>query len=337
MANLSIALIGLNRISTSLGLALRRYMHKGGKHQFKIVGHDPIPENEKAAKKMGAVDSTEKRLAAAVMDKDIVILAVSYEELEETYRYIADDLRPGAVVLDTAILKAPSLKWAKEYLHDEQHMIGMTPIINPIYLFNAKDHIDEAVEDLFEDSAILLTPSPSSPKAAVDLAFNFAQIVGSKPRFLDPYEHDTMLSETDQLPRLLGAALFYHLSNQENWNDLRWFTNAPFGTVTRPLFDTHPDALRDEFTNNSDVLARSLTAYIDTLTQFRDVLAQGDKRAIESSVVDAAESYETWINSRYRADWDAAAEAPTPKTNTFMQSLLGSTIADKIAGDDKDK
>ena len=50
MANLSIALIGLNRISTSLGLALRRYMHKGGKHQFKIVGHDPIPENEKEEK-----------------------------------------------------------------------------------------------------------------------------------------------------------------------------------------------------------------------------------------------------------------------------------------------
>ena len=38
---------------------------------------------------------------------------------------------------------------------------------------------EEAEEDLFDNSAILLTPSASSVKEAVDLAFNFASIVAA--------------------------------------------------------------------------------------------------------------------------------------------------------------
>lgn len=336
MATLSIALIGLNRVSTSIGLSLKRYMAKGGKHKFNIVGYDVNSDNEKAAKKMGAVDATERRLPAALMDKDLVLLAVSYEELEDTYRYMAKDLRDGAVVLDLAPLKAPSLKWEKEYLNDEQHVVGITPIVNPNYIFNPKDTIEEAVEDLFDDSAILLTPSPSCPREAVDLAFNFAQIVGSKPRFLDPFEHDTLLAQTDQLPRLLGALFFFHMATQENWDDLRWFTNPTFGAFTRPLFDIHPDSMRDEFNRNSETLARGLTDLIDTLTQFRDALVEKNDKGVEATVVHAAEAYETWVNSRFRADWDSAADLPKSKGSSIMHTLLGGAIADKISGEEQD-
>lgn len=337
MANLSIAILGLNRTTTSMGLSLKRYMKKGGKHKFEIVGYDPDTDNLKQVKKMGAVDNTETQPGIAVENADLVVMGVSFEEVESTYRTIRTHLRDGAVVVDLSPLKQPSLEWAESYLTSEQHLVGITAILNPAYLFNTKETVEEAEEDLFDNSAILLTPSASCVKGAVDLAFNFASILGSKPRFLDPVEHDMLLAQTVQLPRLLGTTLFYNLSKETNWDDLRWLTNPDFGALTRPLFDTHPDALRDEFFQNREALSRVIDSYIASLTQFRDILQDNDKHTLEAVLVDSAETYENWINSRYKADWDAATYGPETKaTGGMLQGILGGKLADKLMGNDKD-
>lgn len=336
MSALKVALLGLDRTTASIGLALRRYMTKGGRYQFSIVGYDRSPDAEKKAQKMTAVDRTERSIGAAVADCDLAVLAISYEDAEYAYREMANTLREGAVVLDLSPIKRPSLEWAAKYLGDEQHMIGITPIVNPRYLVQVKNDVESAEEDLFDNSTTLLTPGASTLREAVDLAFNFAQILGSKPRFLDPHEHDTLLVQTEQLPALLGTVFFSHLSQQGNWNDLQWFTNATFGALTRPLFDTHPDALRDEWMKNRDVLVRVLDQYMQTLMQYRDALHEGDFSAVEAAVVKAAEDYETWINNRYRADWDAPAKpAEAAKGGSIMQGLLGGTLSDRLFGKDK--
>lgn len=335
MANLSVAILGLNRTSASMGLALKRFMKKGGKHQFTITGYDSESDTLKVAKKMGAVDNTESRAENAVKDADIVIMAVSYEETEYAYRNIRTALRDGAVILDLSPLKQPSLKWSQSYLTSEHHLIGLTATLNARYLFDTKEAVEGAEEDLFDQSAILLTPAASSATEAVDLAFNFASIIGGKPRFIDPMEHDLLLAQTVQLPRLLGITLFYDLMNKSNWDDLQWLTNPDFGALTRPLFDTHPDALRDEIHGNREPLARVLDGYIDTLTQVRDLLREGNKDAVESVAVDASAVYENWINSRYKNDWDAAAKSADASKVTggsMLQGLLGSTLAEKITG-----
>jgi prephenate dehydrogenase len=332
MAGLTVTFLGLNRLTVSMGLALRRYMAKGGKHKFNLIGCDTNGENDKQAKKLGAVDKVDNNFSAAVKSADIVVMALSYEDVERIYKLIRQDLREGVVVLDCSPLKQPSLEWAKQYLLADRHIVGMTAILNPRYIFNAKESVEEAQEDLFDDSAILLTPSASCVTEAVDLAFNFASILGSKPRFLDPLEHDTLLAQTVQLPRLLGTLLFYNAMNQENWNDLKWFTNPDFGALTRPLFDIHPDALRDEFHKNHEALGRALDSYIQTLQGFRQLLNDTKATAIEGVTVDAAKQYEEWINTRYRADWDAAARGPEPQTNTILKGIVGGAIADRITG-----
>jgi prephenate dehydrogenase len=339
MATLSVAILGLNRVSTSVGLALRRYMSKGGKYQFNITGYDYSSDGMKNAQKMGAIDRSERSVYSAAKGADIIIMALSYEEVADTYKALKGDLRDGVVILDFSPLKSPSLKWATDYLTDEQHVVGATPIVNPRYLYVADNSIEQAQEDLFDDSAILLTPSAKCIKEAVDLAFNFAQILGSKPRFLDPLEHDTLLAQTNQLPRALGTVLFYNLMQQPNWDDLQWLTNPAFGALTRPLFDTHPDALRDEFTGNRETLVRALDDFIVSLQEFRDTLRSNDKDAVEAVTVAAAARYEAWVNNRYKANWDAASKgAETDVKGTIMQGLLGSTLSGKLFGEkDEDK
>lgn len=332
MSTLTVAILGLNRVSASVGLALRRYMNKGGKYQFQIVGYDFSNETVKQAQKLGAIDRSERQVFSAVTGADIVVMALSYEEVQDAYKAIKQDLRDGVVIMDFSPLKSPSLKWAEQHLSSEHHLIGATPILNPRYLFVADNSIQQAEEDLFDDSAILLTPAVKSIKEAVDLAFNFAQILGSKPRFLDPLEHDTLLAQTSQVPRALGMLLFYNLMHKDNWEDLKWLTNPAFGVLTRPLFDTHPDALRDEFLNNRETLVLALDNMIGSLQAFREALRSDDRDAIEAVTVQAAEQYEAWVNSRYRADWDAATKTPKPK-GTLAQGLLGGALADRLFGD----
>ncbi|MEO1289957.1 MAG: prephenate dehydrogenase/arogenate dehydrogenase family protein [Chloroflexota bacterium] len=310
-------------------------MKKGGKHKFSIVGYDSTSDNLKVAKKMGAVDKTETRPDNAVKDADVIIMAVSYDETEYAYRDIRSHLRDGVVILDLSPLKQPSLNWSDVYLTSEHHLVGMTATFSSRYLFDTKESLDNAEEDLFDNSTVLLTPATSSAKEAVDLAFNFASIIGGKPRFLDPLEHDLLLAQTVQLPRLLGVMLFYDLMNKANWDDLKWLTNPDFGALTRPLFDVHPDALRDEFHGNREALARVLDNYINTLSEVREALNASDKDAIETVAVDASVVYENWINSRHKGDWDAVAypaDASKVSGGGMLQGLLGSTLAEKLSG-----
>ena len=55
-----VTIIGLGRIGTSLGLAL-----KASQPKLEIVGHDLAPDRLGAARKLGAVDRTEWNLPAA--------------------------------------------------------------------------------------------------------------------------------------------------------------------------------------------------------------------------------------------------------------------------------
>ena len=337
MAHLNVTFIGLNRMTGSMGLALKRYERKGGKHQFTITGHDYNTANEKEAQKMDAIDHGDHDLGRSVSAADLIVLAASYQDVEETLKLIAGFLRDGAVILDMSPLKEPSLRYATKHLSDEQHLVGITPIVNPKHLFDNDNSLENAAEDLFDDSSILLSPGASCIKAAVDLAFNFCSIVGSKPRFLDPLEHDAVLGMTEGIPRLLGVALFQMLMEHPNWQDMGWFTNPGFASLTRPLFDIHPDALRDEFLSNSDAMSRGLDQLIHALQSYRDLLREQDKDAIEAAMVTTSAHYEKWVNARHQANWDENAKMPEVDRNqTILNTLFGSAISKRFGGNKGD-
>ncbi len=333
MSQLSIAILGLNRVGASIGLALRRYMQDGGKHKFVIIGYDPVTDNEKHALKAGAIDRTERSPEAAVRDCDLVVMNVAYDAVRDMYKDIVRDLRDGVVILDASPVKRPSLQWANDLLGAEKHLVGMTPIVNPRYLMDTNRNTESATADYFDNSAIVLTPAPSCVKEAVDLAFNFCSLLGSKPRFLDPLEHDMLLAQTEGVANVLGVLLFHQLMQQPSWRDMQWFTNASFGTLTRPLFDIHPDALRDEWLANRDVLSRTLDSMQAALQEFRALLAEPDKAALEAVLSRAAEEYETWVNHRHHDDWDNTTKPPKLEANnTMLGTLLGGKLANRLTG-----
>ncbi len=332
MAKLTIALLGLDRMSLSVALRLRTYMKKGGQHQFQLIGHDRRDDFEKSARKLKALDSVARNAYSAVERADLVLMNLPYEDLRDGYELVAPSLRDGVVILDTAVLKGPSLAWAEALLSDNQHWIGFTPVISADYIFDHQLAPEYASDDYFSDSAIYLTPAVSSMREAIDLAVNFSLILGGKPHFLDPAEHDSLTTITEEIPQLLSIAAYAAAMRHNAWGDAQRLTNPTFNVLTRYLFTHHPDALRDEWLANRDALGRAIDELTLILRDVRDRLAEGDESAIEAFLIAASDDYQEWINRRHKGDWDDQPAARADYGESIAGAFFGGAISKRLFG-----
>ncbi len=332
---ISVTIIGLGRLGASIGLALKRYNERGNTpHTFEVSGSEDRPAMLKEAEDKGAISKSMRNLYNAVKDRDIVVLALPYADVRRTYQHIGDAIRPGGVVLDFSPLKMPSLNWAKEFLNDDAHLVGLSPVINPQYLFDGLDDTEHATADLFDNGSMMLMPSPSCIPEAVELASDFASILGATVHFMDPMEHDSLMGATLGLPTLLGVSSFYALKNNAGWGDIERLTNPPFGRLTHQLFDTHPDDLRDLWLNNRQSMVHYLDEMLQTLSEIRQVLQQDDRDALEAVLTEAADAYSLWINRRHNNKWDESVKGTNISTSeTLMSGLMGGFLARKLRGD----
>jgi prephenate dehydrogenase len=330
VSTISVGILGLERLGASVGLALKRYNgDKGAKHQFQIVGMDLRGAVQSAAEKRGAQDGTARGFADAARNRDIVVLALPYSEVQSAYRDIANNLRPGAVVLDMSPLAEPSVKWAKAALPENAYMVGVTPILNPDLLFDVSNDVEHARADLFDRGAMLLMPSPDCAKEAVELAADLATILGATPHFMDAAEHDALAAATEGLPALLALAVFYTLQQGKMWGDGQRLTNPNFAALTHPLDDTHPDDLRDLLLNNRQNVVHHIDALMATLGSLREVLERGDRQGLEVALIDSAQAYQKWLDRRRRGRWE---ETPndTKASSAIMSGLMGNYLAKRL-------
>lgn len=326
MADVKVAILGLERLGTSFGLALKRYMgNKDARHTFTVVGHDERGYNGKHAKREGAISSFERSAADAVAGAHVVLLASSYNRAELLYDAIGSSLQPGAVVLDASPLKRPAIDWAAKSLPEDPeraaYMVGFTPILNPEVLFEANTEIEQARATLFDNGTFILAPAANCPAEAVDLASEMARIVGAEVHFMDPDEHDGLMAAMEGVPAALAVGLFQTFMRSEGWDDMRRLTNPAFGMLTNQLRFQHPDALWALLHYNRENTARHLTSLIDTLTEMRDSLqSDAEGLEIEAAVEQAAKQYEEWEGNRISNRWRAEADSgDLPETNVFSQ------------------
>lgn len=344
MATINVSILGLGRTGSSIGLALRRYNStKGAQHTFKITAYERRGNILQEARKLNVAEEYVNSPFTAVRDKDIVVLAMPYSDVQPMYEVLGREMRPGAVILDMSPLKSPSMAWAQKHLPSEVYMVGVTPIVNPQYILNSLDETSAAREDMFDKGLILLMPGIGCAKEAVELATDFGELLGAKTHFIDPSEHDGLVAAMEGVPAVLGVMFYHMMSHSAGWGDGQRMTNPAFGYLTHHLFDTHPDDTRDLILNNRENTLRYLDEMIDSLRTFRQSLAQNDRNAVEAVIVDTALDYEKWTNRRHKGEWDEkdpVAKA-TAAAGDIMTGLLGSVVAKRLRGnkivDDDDK
>ncbi len=337
-ATIKVGILGLGRVGASVGLALKRYnSSKDARQQFVTTGYAADNLQSQALKTVNSVDGVARSIEDAAFDKDILVLALPYRDVQAAYQLIGKGVRAGTVLLDTSPLKLPSQAWAEKYLNPEAHMVGVLPLLNGKYLFDGLDDTEHAAVDLFDGGSLLLLPSAKAEREAVELAADFGEILGMTSLFGDPEEHDVWSAASEGLPAALGLAAFYGLSRRDGWNDVRKVGNSAFGRLTHHLYDQNPDDLRDLMLNNRENLVRQLDGTIETLSILRDLLAENDRAALEEVLIQSMESYMTWVMQRREGRWDKPDSPNSPnKGELLMSGMFGSYLTKRIKRDKSD-
>ncbi|HUV27019.1 MAG TPA: prephenate dehydrogenase/arogenate dehydrogenase family protein [Anaerolineales bacterium] len=306
-----ITIVGLGQIGTSVGLALAE--------QSELIyrmGHDRELRAARHAEKLGALDKVSINLISAVEEADLVLLALPIDQIQETLGFIRNDLKPAAVVMDTGPVKQIVASWAAELLPDERYYVGLTPVLNPVYLHEIDSGAEAAHPDLFRDGLIGIVSPPGTPSEAIKLAADLTRLLGATPLFADPLEMDGLVAATHILPQLMAAALLNATVDQPGWLEGRKIAGRSYAEVTAPvMYPTEPSTLTTAAMLNRENVIRVLDGAMASINAIRNDLINEEEKLLEERLNRAREGRKAWLNGRWVANWAAdettRVEAPT--------------------------
>lgn len=302
--------VGMGRINTSIGLALAQR-----KEMLRRAGHDRDPQVSKQAEKMGALDSIEYNLPSAVRKSDVVVVDVPVDELKDTLALICQDLKPGAVLMETSPIKTTVAEWMKDMLPADRHYIGLYPTMNPVYLHEADNGAESAHADLFQQGLMVITHPEGATSEAIKLATDLTSLLGADPYFSDPEEADGLLTADHLLPQLLAVALVNATVDQPGWREGRKLAGSTYARVSGTASDSiKADGLSHSLIHNRQNSLRVLDNAIAALQSIRTDLDAGDEANLTLRIERALKSRNDWwrerLENKYAQEGALKMEAP---------------------------
>jgi prephenate dehydrogenase len=306
-----LTIIGMGQIGTSVGLALA--------DQTEVVyrlGHDREIRIARRAEKMGALDKVSINLPSSVEKADLVLLALPVDQIRETLETVRDDLKEGAVVMDTGPAKQVVAAWVDELLPPGRFYVGLSPVLNPVYLHDIDVGAEAAHPDLFRDGIIGIVSPPGTPSEAIKLAADLTRLLKATPLFADPLEMDGLVAATHILPQLMAAGLLNTTIGQPGWQEARKVAGRSYAEVTAPvMYPTEPNTLTTAAMLNRENVMRVLDGLVASMNSIRNDLSNEDNETLEEKLNRAREGRKIWLQGRLAADWAAeetsSVEAPT--------------------------
>jgi prephenate dehydrogenase len=317
----NITIIGLGQIGGSIGLALANQ-----KQLLTRRGHDLKIDVAKEAMKAGAIDHMDINLPASVEEADIIILALPFDQIHETLKVIADCLKDGAVVMDTGPAKQPVMAWVKELLPEGRHYVGLTPVLNPNYLYEWETGFASAKADLFNNSVIGIVSSPGTPSDAIKLGFDLVKLLGATPFFTDPMEIDGLMATTHALPQLLATFLINTTYGKPGWRDARKLAGRPFAHATIATQMDTPQALALYTKLNQENINRVIDILIAGLDDIKQHITDDDETSLAVLFEKARQGQEHWQQERQAFHWadeNMTSDAKAPTTGEIFGRFIG--------------
>ncbi len=318
---IQIAIIGLGQIGASIGLALREQ-----KATMSRVGNDIEISVARQAEKLGAVDKLEVNLPTLARSADLVILALPVDQVRNTLELIASDLREGCVVMDTSPAKQAVMQWAGELLPEGRFYVGLTPVINPAYLYETAAGLEAAHADLFKDGLMGIVAPPDTDPGALKMAADLTKLLGAGPMFADPLEMDGVMAAVHLLPQLLAAVMVHATVEQPGWPEARKLAGQPYQQATQALLRSEKAShLRSMALYNRENALRVVTDALLSLETLRSAIEEGDEATLDQWLGKLRSERERWERGRRSKEWqkEGLSDIDLPTAGSFVGRLFG--------------
>ena len=270
------AIIGLGLIGGSLGLAINE--RKLARH---IYGVDTNRENLAMALSAEAVHEA-AGLREAVSDVDLVVLSVPVGAVPDLLRNINGWLKPGTVVTDVGSTKQAIVDKAKSILRPDIYFVGGHPMAG-----SETSGFAGADPYLFENAFYLLTPTPGTNPAAMDLVRGVVEGIGALVMELPPDEHELITAAISHLPHFVAAALVNAVTNMPVGDRALALSAGGFRDTTR-IAAGSPQMWRDIFITNRDRVLESLSFFRAAVEELEDAVREGEGERIYRTLSEAS-------------------------------------------------
>lgn len=317
MAKPKITIVGLGLIGKSIGKALRAV---GG--QLEVVGHDREPVAAREAQKAEAVDKIHWNLIGACDGADIIIVATPLHGVRQTLEVVASDLKSDCLVMDTASLKLPVLKWADELLPPGISFVGGHPILNAHAQIEPSSTEDKSSPDLLKDTLFCVVPSVNAAPDGIHLATDVVRLLGAKPFFIDAAEHDGLAAGVDQLPLVLALSLLRTTAAESSWREMRKLAGPAFEDVTRVLSQDLENS-RDTLLMNRENTLRLIESWVEQLYELRELIRGEDEKGLQGLMEAGVTVHQTWLQDRGVGLWEQPAGPEIATGGGFLGRMLG--------------
>jgi len=285
-----VAIIGMGLIGSSLARAIRLKLPT-----VALVVTDADPAVRARVLALGLADDVADGAGAAVVDADLVVLAVPLGAFADIAAEIAPELSPGTVVSDVGSAKGIVLDTLAPLLPAAVHLVPAHPVAG-----TEKSGPDAGFAGLFDGRWCILTPPAGADAAAVAQLSEFWGRLGSKVEVMDARHHDLVLAVTSHIPHLIAYSIVGTASDLEGVTEgeVIKYSAGGFRDFTR-IAASDPTMWRDVFLSNKEAVLEVLARVSEDLSVLQRAIRWGDgealharfsqSRAIRQAIVEAGQ------------------------------------------------
>jgi prephenate dehydrogenase len=283
-----LVVVGVGLIGGSFALAMR---HAGAVRN--VVGVGRGCANLDAARRLGIADRTftvDEAWCEELADADLVMLAAPVGQMARLFAMVAPHVGEATIVTDAGSTKQDVIAAARAQLG------AVFPRFVPGHpIAGTEDSgATAALDSLFRDRNIVLTPVAETLAAAIDcVGACWAQCGGLVSR-LDPARHDALFAAVSHLPHTLAFALVGELAARPDADEYFRHAASGFRDFTR-LASSHPEMWRDICIANCAALRLELAAYRAELDRIDRLLAANDGAALMALFAAARDARSAWL------------------------------------------
>ena len=284
----SLAIIGVGLIGGSLARGLR---DRGWCQQ--IIGIDANQQTLVDAKRLNIIDQAYATVEECALTPDVVVVAVPLSRVKNIFVSLKPWLGVSKAITDVGSTKQSVIDDVAQLFSGAvpDNFVPGHPIAG-----REQNGVLAAVDDLFVNRKIIITPNTTTRLDSVELIIDMWQQVGAHVETMDAELHDQILAATSHLPHVIAYALVHCLSSQTHTPEIFRYAAGGFADFTR-IASSDPMVWRDICLANRTELLSAIDDFDVTLKQLRLCLENSDGDALQTIFKEAKNARDQFCNS----------------------------------------
>lgn len=261
-----LVVIGVGLIGGSFALALREKQLVE-----RVSGVGRSLDNLLLAKKLSIIDEYHQQIAPALVDADMVFIAVPVAQYKTIFEQLKAHVRSDIIITDAGSTKTSVLNTCEQvYGEIPDYFIPGHPIAG-----TENSGAVAAFASLYEQHKVILTPHQGVSQEKLSTVHQLWQAIGAQVFEMDAQHHDRIMGATSHLPHTLAFCLVNMLANSSQQEEIFRFVAGGFKDFTR-IASSDPEMWRDICLLNKTALSEHLHSYQNELSNMLDAIENND-------------------------------------------------------------